>query len=631
MATGRFQRSVWLLALGLIMLSGWALATTAQAAVRYTVQPGDSLSRIALRIYGDAAAWTLIYEANRDRIATPDVIQVGQRFRIPNAAPDTVAGEAEQRGQVRVVTGDAYPPYAGRDLYRQGLTTEIVRRALDRAGYGLELSYQAWDTGYRATRAGEFDATYPYLPNERRRREFEGLLSEPLTTVLVRLFSRTDRPIRYSGDDDLQGLTTCRPHGYFRHDLAPLVDAGMVELQRSDSIAECFAALASGDIDFVAVNRFTAARGVRDAGLDAADFHMARRPFHRDELRLLVSPRNANAGELLSDFNEALAAMRRSGDLRALRSDHFSHYRETDRADPWTALYSDRARVPAQKTGAHDSENESAQQHSADETGDEAGAKSGDTEADTDSAAGAEQAGVAPGDPPLKLVSGPDYQPFADPELPHGGMTAEIVQRAAALMERDVVIEYQPWAQGLQAAADNQYDGTFPYVHTGYRRSRFAMSEALYSMPVMIFTQADSELRFAGLNDLRGTTVCKAQGYYRKDVEDLLAAGFTKLAEQPDLKGCFRELAEGAVDFVTANRYTGQAAIDQLAGHDGDDFRMLERPIAEVDLHLLIPESAPNTYSLITAFDDALGQLRTSGELQAIQERHIELYRSGGD
>ncbi|HEY58989.1 MAG TPA: LysM peptidoglycan-binding domain-containing protein [Anaerolineae bacterium] len=52
--------------------------------VEYTVQPGDSLSAIALKFYGNAAYWEVIYQANRKRIGNnPSLIQVGQVLTIP--------------------------------------------------------------------------------------------------------------------------------------------------------------------------------------------------------------------------------------------------------------------------------------------------------------------------------------------------------------------------------------------------------------------------------------------------------------------------------------------------------------------------------------------------------------------
>ena len=51
----------------------------------YTVVSGDSLSKISKRLYGDAAKWKRIYEANTDQIKNPDLIYPGQVLKIPPA------------------------------------------------------------------------------------------------------------------------------------------------------------------------------------------------------------------------------------------------------------------------------------------------------------------------------------------------------------------------------------------------------------------------------------------------------------------------------------------------------------------------------------------------------------------
>jgi nucleoid-associated protein YgaU len=53
------------------------------AAESYTVAKGDSLSKIAKRVYGNANQWRRIFEANRDKIENPDLIYPGQVLRIP--------------------------------------------------------------------------------------------------------------------------------------------------------------------------------------------------------------------------------------------------------------------------------------------------------------------------------------------------------------------------------------------------------------------------------------------------------------------------------------------------------------------------------------------------------------------
>jgi nucleoid-associated protein YgaU len=49
----------------------------------YEVKPGDSLSKIAKAEYGDANAYMIIFEANRDILNNPNLIHPGQKLKIP--------------------------------------------------------------------------------------------------------------------------------------------------------------------------------------------------------------------------------------------------------------------------------------------------------------------------------------------------------------------------------------------------------------------------------------------------------------------------------------------------------------------------------------------------------------------
>ena len=49
----------------------------------YEVVAGDNLSKIAKKFYGDANQYKKIFEANKDQLADPDKIKVGQKLKIP--------------------------------------------------------------------------------------------------------------------------------------------------------------------------------------------------------------------------------------------------------------------------------------------------------------------------------------------------------------------------------------------------------------------------------------------------------------------------------------------------------------------------------------------------------------------
>jgi nucleoid-associated protein YgaU len=51
----------------------------------YTVQSGDTLSKISKQFYGDANRYMKIFDANKDQLKDPNVIKPGQVLKIPAA------------------------------------------------------------------------------------------------------------------------------------------------------------------------------------------------------------------------------------------------------------------------------------------------------------------------------------------------------------------------------------------------------------------------------------------------------------------------------------------------------------------------------------------------------------------
>jgi LysM repeat protein len=70
----------------------------------YTVQPGDTLSRIAAK-YG-LSSWQTLYAANQDRVGNPNFIRVGQVLVIPDYAAPTPVAKVPQPAPV---TGNNIP------------------------------------------------------------------------------------------------------------------------------------------------------------------------------------------------------------------------------------------------------------------------------------------------------------------------------------------------------------------------------------------------------------------------------------------------------------------------------------------------------------------------------------------
>ncbi len=64
---------------------GGVPASGAERPMEYVIQAGDNLSRISQQFYGTSSRWNEIYEANTDRLASPNDLTVGETIIIPPA------------------------------------------------------------------------------------------------------------------------------------------------------------------------------------------------------------------------------------------------------------------------------------------------------------------------------------------------------------------------------------------------------------------------------------------------------------------------------------------------------------------------------------------------------------------
>lgn len=91
----------------------------------YRVRKGDTLTGIATRLLGNSQRYRDIYEANRDRLSSPDALRVGMDLRIPVPEPSPVAANP--------ATDDDFPP--GEDALEVGPGESRRFRQADRAPF----------------------------------------------------------------------------------------------------------------------------------------------------------------------------------------------------------------------------------------------------------------------------------------------------------------------------------------------------------------------------------------------------------------------------------------------------------------------------------------------------------------
>lgn len=83
-----------------------ARAETGATDGEYVVQSGDTLERIARKLFNDGNRWNDLYEWNRDRLSSPGRLQIGQKLRVHGSVPASASAksEGETEKAVEIIT-----------------------------------------------------------------------------------------------------------------------------------------------------------------------------------------------------------------------------------------------------------------------------------------------------------------------------------------------------------------------------------------------------------------------------------------------------------------------------------------------------------------------------------------------
>ncbi len=90
----------------------------------YKVKPNDSLSKIAIKYFGDETKWVKIFEANKDNLPDPHSLHVGQELLIPDASVEKAEAQTfrvpvEKKSEHRIVVKTVtHTVQSGDSLYK---------------------------------------------------------------------------------------------------------------------------------------------------------------------------------------------------------------------------------------------------------------------------------------------------------------------------------------------------------------------------------------------------------------------------------------------------------------------------------------------------------------------------------
>lgn len=308
----------------------------------YSVQPGDTLSRIANRAEVPGG-FQFLFNANSDVLANPNLIEVDQQLVIPCAdgslpdggqvttasAPVATAPPDAISRPVRIVTASGYAPFTDEDLPGGGMITRMVERSLQLGNPDQEYSMifvNDWGSHLETLLpSGAMDMTFPwFLPDcsqvanlsegsAYRCTEFNH--SDPFYEIFVDFYTMNDS--QYAGATthvDLFGARLCRPEAWFTFDLeaTQLVEPNITYVT-PPSQQDCIQLLAAGEVDVMTYDALPAEEDIREAGFEAQVTTLE--PLRGTvSSHVFVSKNNPLANAALPILNAGLEELRLSGE-----------------------------------------------------------------------------------------------------------------------------------------------------------------------------------------------------------------------------------------------------------------------------------------------------------------------------
>ncbi|AHF65589.1 MULTISPECIES: substrate-binding periplasmic protein [Pseudomonas syringae group] len=213
-------------------------------------------------------------------------------------------------GEKLRLVADAWPPFTDNTLLHDGLATDIVRTALQRAGYQTVYEQVPWARAMHGIAEGRNDVLINAWFNEERTRI--GQFSAEYLVNRVRFLKRKDSNIDTSNLDQLHKYIIAVVRGYAYYPSFDNDQALRKVPVHSFSMAANM--LAAGRVDLALEDEFVARYSLANEP-DEVRNHVEFLPdsLTENSLHILVSLKNPRHAQIVAGFDREIAAMKADG------------------------------------------------------------------------------------------------------------------------------------------------------------------------------------------------------------------------------------------------------------------------------------------------------------------------------
>ncbi|RPJ28945.1 MAG: hypothetical protein EHM33_02775 [Chloroflexi bacterium] len=220
----------------------------------------------------------------------------------------------------------------------------------------------------------------------------------------------------------------------------------------------------------------------------------------------------------------------------------------------------------------------------------------------------------------IVLTTG-EWVPYTGETLAEYGFFTEIVTAVFDEMKMTPDYMFYPWERAEKAIGDGEAWGAFPYSANEERAKTFAWSDNIaYGRTTFFYYKPHMEaITWEKLEDLQPYVVGSVTGYYH---ETMFADAKLNVDASSDEASGVKKLQAGRIDLFPMADLVGWALIKELFPDEVENFGVLEKPLDQTELCIMVSKSDPEALKLLDEFNAALQAIKDNGIYEEILTKY---------
>jgi polar amino acid transport system substrate-binding protein len=229
-----------------------------------------------------------------------------------------LSASASVSAEVLRLAGDTWPPYTDQTLHADGLSAELIRTALGRAGYDVTYTEAPWERVVQGLQQGKYDITNAWFTV---RHAGYAKYSRPFLSNRVRWVQRQGADIQYEGRESLLPYSIVLTTGYAYSD--ELANDSKLNKGYANNFLQAARMLLANRADLALEDERTALfhfNGSLKGASDGLSFIPGE--FSVRNLSLVVRDNHPEQAAILEAFNREIETMVEDGTYAAIFARH---------------------------------------------------------------------------------------------------------------------------------------------------------------------------------------------------------------------------------------------------------------------------------------------------------------------